>query len=1095
MSERGSNGPIDGGSHDESWASDDGLLDGYDPQIAIAVATRSRASSMLADVEDRVRYLTAQNSDAIGAAALSAMKLAATWTRDLRQLQESISLLAGTVLQSREDGASNDAAADLDELIHCYSDMEQLRDRVLHECAPAMVDNPIPAANIDPPPPQQLHPAGSARQVIQQKLSSWVTAQLGTGAAQPAAGAAQPGAGSGAILVLRTTPGAGKTHAMLREAYSRYLAGKQVVYATRTKEPILPPDGELYQRLQASAWGGKLRLAVLTGRDENNCHRIDAVRLASAHGYPAAHAVCRKCEHHPDNYKSFGFRMCDYYESRAVAETQVRAARKGWNKQYPFVLTTQALVATSAQSGGGRLGSALASPDLIFMDEDPTDAFESDVILTEAQCAFKSTLPSTAKAGLLAQLLAETILLAKEARRDAAKSSFRLTGVRKQGEKRPEGQGIHTERETYYVSSDLHCLLQEAAKRLARRLGSFPPVESLLRDIETGEGFAVEPGQLLNARDISDIHREGVPPRAMQLIAEGAHREVREYFKFRRETLQLIHPKLNLAIGEDMARLLVEGTDIGDCSYAVRLECQPADPKKHRANDEWAFVYRRLDPFHNHESPIVIGDAYAEKAHYEYLFGRSVDVEQVAVQLNNDALFVRVAYPHASIGALREGELQSVFEIAESALADAAKPRDRLLVYGHQELRPKVEAWLEDMRARFGLADCAYEHWWGGRGKDQYNGWEFTVCISNPTLHIGAIQHVANARQFAAFCSTTSAGLTPQQYHDARDTRIGREFLGGDPKRGTAHVLRHSTPGIWREHLRMGVGELTQAIHRSRPVHNPTRILIIGETELDAEVLAQTDALVLPDARQVQAPAPGKRTPRDTSKPARIEGSYSSLVSEGEVYTAIRAILCHFGVYCSWFAHALAQPPVDPEKAQWFWTLCNGLLLINNTPLHKVPGASNVHASAQVLGTDPLADDTPRAGGPTPGASLIRRAWDPTPRWELALSSYHAPRAIVGVHNELFRSVCVQPEAKPYLDLAHPVTMELPWPPWAKRPGWTHGRRRPKVLFDAGTMDGTSARRIAEGILATQYGPVQDGQIVRPDFDPVLPTSLGAIPF
>jgi hypothetical protein len=1081
VSEQGADGTAEGGPNDEDQAYEADDYDGYNPRVAIPLASRERARTMAAEAADVLASATLQDPHPISVLALSARKSAARTVDEMWALLHRIEELARLALAEAADpGAGVDA---LDELIERFAAMEERRDLV-RECAPHMVCNSVPASNASPPEPPQLYPAGTARQVIRQRLSSWTAAHVGRQGAQPGTGGAQSAPPAAApVLVLRTTPGAGKTHAMLQEAYNLHLAGKQVVFAARTKEAILPPEGETYQRLVSSAYG-RIRLAVLTGRDETNCQRIDAVRLASDHGYSAAHAVCRKCEHYPDNHKTYGLAMCDYYQSRALADAQARAARKGWNKQFPLVLTTHALAAINARGAGGRLGAVLANPDVLFIDEDPTEAFETEVALTEAQCSFVSLTPATTKPHLLSQLLAEAISIAKEGRRDARRAGWQHTGAREQGEKRPEGQGVHTEHGSYYTSADLHCLLQEAAKKLARRLGTFPPLPSLLRDIEMGEGFGVDAGQLLNARNVTDIHQQGVPPKAMQHLAEGIQREMQEYMKFRRETLFVMHPRLNVTIDDDFVSTLVERTDIGDCCYAVRLECAPAPADG--GPDAWRFAYRRREPVQSRETPIVIGDAYAQQEHYEYIFERPVQVEQVAVRLHPGARFVRVAYPHASISALRTGELPRVLAIAESALLDAAKPGDRVLVYGHEALRPQVEAWLDDMRHRIGLADVAYEHWWGGRGKDHYSGWEFTIAISNPTLNVGGLQHAANARQFDAFASAKSTGLTPAQYHDLRDTLSGRECIPANAKRGMAQALRCSTPGVWREHLRMGIGELTQAIHRSRPVHHPTAILIIGETELDSEVIAQTDAVLLPTSRQVEVDASRQKSAaRDTSKPLRIEGGYCSMVTRDEVYTAIRALVCHYSFYTPWFGHSLAQPPVDPGKAQWFRKTPTGQLITNLVTSRHLP--EGVAGSHSVGTSDPVAH---RAD------TLAQRAWDPTPNWEQGCQERVAPRAVTEVHQEVFGArVCVRPEARAMLGMGNPLVIELPWPRWAKASKWHMRRTKPKILFDGALYAGADVRRIASEMLETQYGPTVDGRLIRPDYDPVMPVSLGSIPF
>ncbi|MFO0713611.1 MAG: hypothetical protein U0353_27410 [Sandaracinus sp.] len=211
-------------------------------------------------------------------------------------------------------------------------------------------------------------------------LMDWATVATHV-QADIASGAASMRGKTGQLLIAKPSAGTGKTRSMIATALHEQSQGQRVVMAVRTKGMLV---GELEPRVRMA--GPKARLHVIQGRDTTTCWNFDNVKAVQAHGYSPGSTVCSRCDYFPDVARGLRtFLVCPYYRSRQNAQIDTVSARSGMS-DYPLILTTHSGYLTAVESGGGRFGK-FWSCDLLVIDEDPTDAFEPEVVVNAEHLA------------------------------------------------------------------------------------------------------------------------------------------------------------------------------------------------------------------------------------------------------------------------------------------------------------------------------------------------------------------------------------------------------------------------------------------------------------------------------------------------------------------------------------------------------------------------------------------------------------------------------------------------------------------------------------------------------------------------------------
>lgn len=1044
---------------------------GDDPtpnSLAFALQANAQAAQIAEDARRLVEHQLTTIPEYDNAVAKSARKSSLAQLASIEALRDVVAQIADAARQEVVDSGDPNKCPSAGRVVDASSLLVAPYQKLL-ATLPKIDEPDAPPIAAAPVLPPNVEAPMQASQAVHDDLKKWVTPRRSSE--------------SGELAVVKATAGVGKTYAMIGVAIDEQLAGQRVVVASRTKDQLIGDHPELVERLITRNPLGKVALAVIVGRGEHNCKEWDSVKAATEHGYSPGQSVCLKCDYYPDNATVYGWSPCDYYGERIRAHLLSRGARIGSHNHYPMIVTNHASVVAAHSSQGGRWGGFWAA-DLILFDEDPTDSIETDLILTEEQCRFRSPLRENRHANMAAILLTKAIEVGKGERTEAKSNNFKKPGTGQHN-----AHPVHGRRSSDYVGNELHEALGRATASCQQTV-MMPALERVLCDVADSQGFHVNPGDLLGVVTAAAINQQGIPPKALSDMGAAIHAEMNHALALQRIVYKKVfgHNPPQSTLAEILAEL-DKHTDVEPLSYTCRLECLAADTAKGRKKDEWRFVVREFTPFANHKSSIVIGDAYAQKEHYEQLFLRPAHMIEHVSSLHGDTNIYRLQHDQCTIGQLRAGGLVDVLSVVENRMREMVRPGDRVLIYGHQVLRHKISQWMEAVADQLGVVQWEYEHWWGGRGKDQYNGWEHTFCISDPILNLSGIKHVTNARAFRDSLAAKT--------DDTKLEHGGRIEIAdaGRAKNNTLHALSSSHERITLEHERMNVAEVTQAIHRGRPVHNPTNIVIVGAPELSIEIAAQTINVTESERLDGHGGA-------TLIEPARDHEGFPmvhAFVTEAECKKLLRAILNHYGVFSPWMNHALLAAPVDDDRPS------SGTSLFRGQTAEKLNDCGYPAVATKEQGTelpvsagirpDPVAEphplSMPEDARLTDGArdasrkerrsmTVIRRVWDPPLKW--LVPSLQTPWAA----RQAIKALAADPSIQ---------SIRAPMPSWRKsQPGCP-----PKLYYDPTLLGGgfriDSAVSAYLNIIETQYGPERDGRLVRPNFNEGPPPLSMSTPF
>jgi len=992
-----------------------------------------------------------------------------------RALDEMEVNLRGAAEAVRDDKADPYVPADYELL------MQKAQEASLR-LVPALQDeDPVGVPWMPTVDPSTLIPADEASELFLQRLRAEVRKRRNMEDIQD-------------VILGIVTAGVGKTYGQLLVAIEEALAKKRVAIVARTKERVgyfLAPDAErngdsLIERAQEMCVKNPaarriVHLSVF-GRDENTCLNFEAVKATQEHGMTPGRSVCLGCEHHPRNAPAMGLPICPYYEMRMTFAYHDKAFRGNRMPYPPIAYSTHACFIATSSSGGNQYGD-FTNIDMLQIDEDPTDSIENDVVVSMKECSFSSgNHAAVTEAGAL---LTKAKEIAERDRSKAASEGFRAPGSNQYNTHK-----FHSESQSTIFGEGLHDLLDRAYIELKGSGRRIRPAVGVLRDAGHVTIVAPEKGQLAHVKSTDDINGMGFPSNQLIRLCKEIYSELELTEKHRR----ILVGKYRSATSAEERRL---HSDTGLPSYVARLDYVKPDPLRPDMPSGWRYVVRLKTDFQR--PPItVVGDAYGDAEHYEGLFDVKPEVISVHAKMHPGARLRRVRHGGVSIGRLKKDNAwQPIVLLVEQQLELARiAPGDRLLVYGHLSLRSYIEPELLRLQHKYGLAEVAYEHWWGGRGKDHYNGWEYCVCISDPVMNIGATLHVANAR---AFWDATKPAAS-----DERVMECARQVL---PARTSGHSaarkLIKSDERMQLESDRGSLAELVQALHRTRPVRHPTTGIFFSGMQLHREILAQSETV------SHGSDGTGRHTlgrpPKRAGNRLLTDGWVEDYVHEEEAYLQMLNVIDHLGCMGVHFLHAFGSDPgvlrigllntgVKIAEAQYPPKMSNGDDNLSeglaNSPQDGTTRLGDVRDRTE--GTGPR---VAQPGGPRPEARLVEpeavggriwttpmRIWHPSPYWhECGVRT--VPKALQKAWRRLLK------EAKAGDGPYRAQSIKLP-DHFGKR-----GGRPPTMVFHADT-DPITARDLALRVL-NQYGPLSQTtkQMHRPNFGPNLPLPWAEVPF
>lgn len=770
------------------------------------------------------------------------------------------------------------------------------------------------AAAAAPPPPPVVPPPGPPPEpwdVVARRVKSdtmaWVSASRQR---------------ENGLLVLKPSPGTGKTHSLIESAIDERSNGRRVGYAVFAKEQLT----ETKDRFQNAMPG--VRLHVIHGRDESNCDEWPTVQAAQMAGYSPGATVCLKCPHYP---RLNMLPPCEYYRSRIRAAKDYNRAR-GSGSSYPIILTTHASMVQSQHLTEHEYGT-FWSFDTVIFDEDPSAALEKvyevglpQLVYQHPQLADYHTWMTT--------LLREAIYLADSERASAASRQWKLPS----GAEDP----THSRWGSAYVSDVLHDLLARAMSRQA--LGALPSMG--IHDAETLIAQTIN-----NATDVEPESGEfaALPPSA---IAK----------QFPHKALVPICEALDAEIA--LIRADRQNGLSSRFGYRVRLEFSPDAGR-------WQYICTDYTVWEQDGPNIIIGDAYAHVPHYEALFVRAAEVIDHRAKWPAEVLLIRNMIK-ATRREVEDAEPRNFFNRSLQEILIAEKDRS-VLFYIHKKWRDDLEAWLVEKWDELGLSRFAIEHYGSGRGKDIYRDFNTIITVTEFIPSVAGLVHEANARAF-------------MQTHYSDRFRVEHWQRGTPSARKGAQTFAGSTstmdPRLLPIYQRKCVEELAQAVHRIRPAmpvrdtEKPKRVYIFGQSvQLNDELMTATTPMSFDSAADTSEVAytlePG--SDEDRGKLVTLYEGPVVFVAAREMAAAIGAVYTHFGCWSPVFAHALLSLNFVGDFAEL------------QSVLRERACRETEGEYIRTHNLPPMLRDTPRvlaAGYALLCTSMYQRVWSPPETWD-----------------------------------------------------------------------------------------------------------------
>lgn len=469
-------------------------------------------------------------------------------------------------------------------------------------------------------------------------------------------------------------------------------------------ESMLAAASEMLDRAQPVVWASPtinmaletadraasrgINAEVLHGRNELTCSYMDKVRTARAEGYAPGAFVCPSCPKHPDNLPGRMVELwtCGHYSALLRAKRAIRTAKQQ-KMRLPLVVTTyENAVAGLKYAQASKQGDIWRTRQ-VFFDEDPSRAMRERAVLSDDDLT--RTPKEEAPANFL-RILARARSLASDDRAVIAMAGFCL----KNGQK----SQVHEYDGSSFNGRELHHVLFTAANDLKLDLEvCLARASEWTPRVSKGEMFYADKGLL-----------KYIVNAALPKVAEALHREI--MFDY-------------------------SGTP---STYAVRLDAT--------RDGSWQYVLDKLVPFRSGRDNVVIGDAYADKDFVKSMFGgRPMATIEVRVELPANVRVFRSTSAKTTRRVMKIKELlHAVLDTEVSTVLQAEAGR-RVLVYTHLAHRKDIEDWFASNEATYKLNEVAFEHYWSGRGKDQYKNYDSIICLGEPVPNLKGLVHEANA--------------------------------------------------------------------------------------------------------------------------------------------------------------------------------------------------------------------------------------------------------------------------------------------------------------------------------------------------------------
>lgn len=560
-------------------------------------------------------------------------------------------------------------------------------------------------------------------------------------------------AGRNAGILLTGSAGVGKTESMLAAAEAMLDREQVVVWAA--------PTIEMARETEERASRRRIQGIVLHGRNASTCDYMDKVLVSRAEGYAPGVYVCPSCPRHPDNLagQMMELNTCEHYRRLSSARRAIKRA-KDTKTRLPLVITTyENAIAGLSHAAGSRQGDIWKTKQ-VFFDEDPSRAMRERAVLSDSDL---TRTPREEYPSNLLRILSRAKAIVSD-RQQASAAVMSGLSVRP-----ATASTSHDASDICFAGARLRDVLLSAADDLS-------PDKNNPLDLETCLARCGEWAPSIGKGGLFSVSQDR-----------------------QKYIVNAFLPKFAEALHDEYTRAYLGS----DGTYSVRLE--------RNGEGEWQYILDRLVPFSG-ENNVIIGDAYADRGFVEAMFGvnhkaggRTMLTIDVRVALPDNVRVFRSTSAKATKRFLHVKELLHHLLDTEVSTVLQAEAGRRVLVYTQKGHKKNVEDWFAANDATYQLAEIAFEHYWSGRGKDQYKHFDTIVCIGEPVPNLLGLVHEANA-------------LHP-----------GEDAIAWSPDSKKIHTQDNRLARVWNM---LAVQELSQALMRIRPGMQSTtdkRMYIFGK--------------------------------------------------------------------------------------------------------------------------------------------------------------------------------------------------------------------------------------------------------------------------
>lgn len=773
---------------------------------------------------------------------------------------------------------------------------------------------------------------------------------------------------TGRLAVLAPSPGTGKTRGMAMAAGSDQVARRRVAYAVLSRHQI----PEACDRIRSTST--MVRLHVIEGRHDGNCVNIESVQNAAALGYSPAQNVCPNCDKFPNmkNPVRSLNTTCGYYESRIRAVLDRKHAETfGYSPAYlaPIIVTTHASLAIGTTMTKRRLQNFWEF-DTVFIDEDPTSAFETTVEIWDHQLVYKhyhQNPPQPDAHTMMTSVIRSAFGMARAERDEAHRRGYLHPMDRTMADPLH-----HRDHGSSYGGGPLLRLLDRAASSLGWDLHAV-----LAQVINESDARTPAKGELMGLDPA--IAAQRFPHRYLTAVS---HQLLAELQAYEATVLDL------RALGDER---------LPDPAYKVHADLvleEGSDPSTPGITHGVLRLHQAVQ-FGAKNANVILGDAYADISHYEHLFGRYRRLNQVDV-ISDRARWPENTFLIRMLTRCTGGEFPTE-ERFRGHLDASVRPvllleaGRSVLMYTHLATKLWLEKWLVEQGGSLGIAEWAIEHWGSGRGKDIYRDFDTFVAVTEYMPNIGGLLHEANAHVLTASPNALRVE-TPMR-------KPTRSSGGGGGSEKFAASIARAHPALLSAFQRKATDELAQAVHRIRPAipsERPKHAWTFGlHVPLSSELLAATSLTIAKDTGDEGM----TYETADGIRGMRMESATGTLgfISAREMATAMGEIYRVTFCWSAAFAHVLTGVPSTGDLRQLLCAQRSGEtdVFYKKDPVEDAGFIAGADHEPRAVGSGAQSAEHPSEATPRPTAvpatpqdwdyrfdRLVNRVYSPPKNWQ-----------------------------------------------------------------------------------------------------------------